>query len=51
MGRVGGGAAGGEVGELSESGRGMRVMILEVGKMVIEQMGDSLLSSLLRIGM
>ena len=37
-----GGAAGGEVGKLAESGRGMRVMMLEVGKMVVEQMGDSL---------
>ena len=34
--------AGGEVGKLAESGRGMRVMMLEVGKMVVEQMGDSL---------
>ena len=41
-GEVGGGAAGGEVGKLVESGRGMRVMMLEVGKMVVEQMGDSL---------
>ena len=40
--RGGGGAAGGEVGRLVESGRGMRVMMLEVGKMVVEQMGDSL---------
>ena len=30
------------MGKLAESGRGMRVMMLEVGKMVVEQMGDSL---------